>query len=190
MQKQLQTDKQIIPYDIKISRRARSLRLAVYCDSSVVLTVPRGLDFGRAENFLRQKINWIVDTLESFKPYRPRTRPSGSRKEYLSHQKHALSLAQSKVRQWNEFYGFSYAKVNVKNQKTRWGSCSRKGNLNFNYRIIHLPEELLDYLIVHELCHLKEFNHSSRFWALVGQSIPDYKVLRKRLRSYQGSLAK
>ncbi|NBS67881.1 M48 family peptidase [bacterium] len=69
--------------------------------------------------------------------------------------------------------------------RTRWGSCSKRGNLNFNYRILFLPPHLADYLIVHELCHLKEFNHSPRFWALVAQGCPNYHACKKELRAWQ-----
>jgi predicted metal-dependent hydrolase len=67
-------------------------------------------------------------------------------------------------------------------QKSRWGSCSRKKNLNFNYKLIQLPLELADYIVVHELCHLQEFNHGQGFWNLVGETIPDYKARRDELR--------
>jgi predicted metal-dependent hydrolase len=80
------------------------------------------------------------------------------------------------------FYNFSYNKVFIKNQRTRWGSCSSNRNLNFNYRIINLAPELQDYLIVHELCHLQEFNHGQAFWNLVGLQIPNYKVVRTQLK--------
>lgn len=77
---------------------------------------------------------------------------------------------------------FFVRKVFIKNQKTRWGSCSKTGNLNFNYRLIHLSSDLVDYIIIHELCHLIEFNHSIRFWNLVGVHCPNYKKLVAELR--------
>jgi predicted metal-dependent hydrolase len=74
--------------------------------------------------------------------------------------------------------------VAIKNMKSRWGSCSSKGNLNFHYRVAFLPEELLDYVIVHELCHLKLFNHSKAFWNLVAEKSPNYSQLRKQLQHH------
>ncbi len=116
--------------------------------------------------------------------YRRVRRKAGkrSREEYKKHHTQAREIALQKLAHWNQFYNFSYSKVFIRAQKTRWGSCSSKGNLNFNYRLVFLPVELQDYLIVHELCHLGEMNHSSRFWALVEKTIPDYRKLRKRLR--------
>ena len=75
-----------------------------------------------------------------------------------------------------------FNKINIKNQKTRWGSCSKKGNLNFNYKIALLPQHLADYIIVHELCHLGEFNHSRSFWNLVAKVFPEYLGIRNELR--------
>jgi len=83
---------------------------------------------------------------------------------------------------FNQFYGFEYKRISIRNQKTRWGSCSKKGNLNFNYKLLFLSQEQADYIIVHELCHLKEMNHSKRFWNLVLESILDYKNVRKSLK--------
>lgn len=87
-----------------------------------------------------------------------------------------------KVNYFNSFYGFKINRIAIKNTKTRWGSCSSKGNLNFNYKIIFLKPEMADYLIVHELCHLGEFNHSKRFWHLVSKTIPNYAKLTKELK--------
>lgn len=109
-------------------------------------------------------------------------KPEQKRSHYKRHKEVARKLVHRKLRYWNSFYGFQYNRVAIRSQKTRWGSCSDKGNLNFNYKILFLPEELQDYLIVHELCHLEELNHSQQFWEKVGETIPNYKVLRKKLR--------
>ncbi len=87
-----------------------------------------------------------------------------------------------KIAYFNRFYNFKVGRVFIKNQKTRWGSCSSGGNLNFNYKIIYLRPALSDYLIVHELCHLGELNHSKRFWKLVSLALPNYIELNKELR--------
>jgi len=82
----------------------------------------------------------------------------------------------------NEHYGFKYNNVRVKNQTTRYGSCSSKGNLNFNWKVIMAPQKVVDYLLIHELAHLKEMNHSQKFWSLVERACPDYKTHRKWLK--------
>jgi predicted metal-dependent hydrolase len=87
-----------------------------------------------------------------------------------------------RIGHFNQIYGFVVKRISVRDQRSRWGSCSKKGNLNFNYRIVLLPPKVADYIIVHELCHLGEFNHSKRFWGLVAKAVPDYKQLKKELR--------
>jgi predicted metal-dependent hydrolase len=87
-----------------------------------------------------------------------------------------------RVEHFATVYGFKYNRVSIKNQKTRWGSCSKKGNLNFNYKIFLLSPDMRDYIIVHELCHLKELNHSRKFWTLVEEIVPDYRIARKALK--------
>lgn len=94
----------------------------------------------------------------------------------------ALELVRQKVSYYNGFYNFSLGKISVRDQKSRWGSCSRRGNLSFSYKIVFLPEDLANYLVVHELCHLKEFNHSKNFWSLVSQTIPNWVFLRRELK--------
>jgi hypothetical protein len=101
---------------------------------------------------------------------------------YTKHQAAARSLINSRLAHFNSFYGFSYGRVSIRDQKTRWGSCSRQGNLNFNYRLLHLRTELCDYVIVHELCHLQELNHGRGFWELVRKVIPNHQELRRELK--------
>ena len=174
-----------IPYSVRVSGRARRMRIAVYCDSTVVVTLPLGLNFSLVEKFIAAKLPWIAKSLEYFSArggFKNRAIVKSGRRDYAQHRQQALELAKAKVEEWNKIYGFDYSRINIKNQKTRWGSCGKKGNLNFNYKIVHLPEKLVDYLIVHELCHLKEFNHSKNFWNLVTQTMPEYKKLRTELR--------
>ncbi|TSC69693.1 MAG: hypothetical protein G01um101456_45 [Parcubacteria group bacterium Gr01-1014_56] len=104
------------------------------------------------------------------------------RAKYLAYKEAARALVHAKLAQFNAHYNFTLKKIFIKNHKSRWGSCSSRGNLNFNYKIVGLPPELQDYLVVHELCHLGAFNHSPEFWALVQQTTPSYKALRKRLK--------
>ena len=84
---------------------------------------------------------------------------------------------------WLKLVGVQYGRITIRNQKTRWGSCSSKGNLNFNCLLMLAPPEVLDYVIVHELCHRKEMNHSPRFWSEVAKVIPDYKKHEKWLKT-------
>jgi predicted metal-dependent hydrolase len=101
---------------------------------------------------------------------------------YKKDKDRALKLVNRRLNHYNKTYKFKYNNVRVKNQKSRWGSCSEKRNLNFNFRIIYLPKRLADYLIVHELCHLGELNHSKKYWELVEKTFPDHKIVRKQMR--------
>ena len=106
-----------------------------------------------------------------------------SRKLYLANKEAARALVTERVHHFNAHYKLKIGRIAIKNHSTRWGSCSSKGNLNFNYKLVFLPADLRDYVIVHEICHIKEFNHGKGFWALVGEIVPEYKEMRKRLRA-------
>ena len=109
----------------------------------------------------------------------------GNKEDYLKYKKEVYSLILKRLDYFNRIYNYKYNKIRIKNQKTRWGSCSSKKNLNFNYKILFLKDYMQDYIIVHELCHLKEMNHSKRFWNLVNKTIPNYLNIRKELRDHK-----
>ena len=117
------------------------------------------------------------------KIYKVKKRVKRKNLNYIKYKSPATNLIKERLEYFNQFYNYKLGRVTIRNQKTRWGSCSKKGNLNFNYKIVLLSPKQADYIIVHELCHLKEFNHSQKFWDLVSTTIPDYKEIRSSLRT-------
>lgn len=103
-------------------------------------------------------------------------------KKYLEHKEKAREIAIDRLAYFNQHYKLKYNKIAIRNQKSRWGSCSSKGNLNFNYKIALLPSHLSDYVIVHELCHIGQFNHSQKFWDLVAETLPNPELLQAELK--------
>lgn len=182
MMRKIKLNNTEIEYKIRKNKRAKRMRLAVYGDASVVVTMPWWANERKVENFIEQKFFWVVQKINFFKNHIDRRPKIDDRKDYLANKEKARAIIEQKIRLFNNMYNFRYRKVAVKNQKTRWGSCSRDGNLNFNYKIIYLSEDLIDYIIVHELCHLKEMNHGRKFWNLVGLAVPKYLSVRKELR--------
>lgn len=110
----------------------------------------------------------------------------GRRREYLKHREAARALVHQRIAHYVAMGEIAPKAVRIRNSKTRWGSCSKQGNLNFHYKLVLIPLELADYVIVHELCHLRELNHSPRFWAHVARHVPDYKHKRKTLNRLPG----
>ena len=174
-----------ISYTHKKSKRAKRMRLAVYCDGSVVITSPFGVQQSIVEKFVSDKKQWIWDKIQFFNSVDSKAIRTFSHKDYLENKDNALALVNERFRFYNKVYGFSFNKVYIKNQKTRWGSCSCKQNLNLNYKIVFLSQKHQDYIIVHEMCHLKEFNHSRKFWALVEKALPNYLEIKKELRNHE-----
>jgi len=170
-----------ITYTLRKSRRAKRLKVAVFCDASVVVTLPRTVTVTWMEEFLKRKVNWILKEIKYFKKLDPKLRLRGGAEEYRGNRAEALALVMKKIAKVNAVYNFPFRRVTIKNQKTRWGSCSLQGNLNFNYKIIFLPDRAAEYLVAHELAHLEEYNHSKDFWRLVERAVPDYREQRQEL---------
>lgn len=187
MQKTIKLEKGgvAVEYVLRLSKRSKRVRLAVHSDGRCVVSAPVRASQRMIEQLVWSKAEWIRDKVAYFA-----TRPSidtafkagGTAAEYKKHRAVALALVQERLVYFNHFYGYSWGSIVIRNQKTRWGSCSKKGNLNFNYKIALLPPTMSDYIVVHELCHLGEFNHSANFWNLVARTIPDYKAIRDALK--------
>ena len=156
------------------------MRLVVYPDARVVVTAPVSYGIGIIERFLEKHSEWL---------HRRLARTAGRKFIHIKKaeievlKKRALQLAGERCAYVARQYGLQYKKITIRAQKSRWGSCSRAGNLSFNYKIAALPSHIAEYIIVHEVCHLAEMNHSKRFWTLVAQAIPNHTQLRKELRN-------
>lgn len=116
---------------------------------------------------------------------KPRRATFKSKLEFTELAPLAHTLVHDRLVHFNQHYHFIYGKVFIRNTRTRWGTCSSRGNLGFNYRIAKLPAELQDYIVVHELCHLAHMNHGAEFWARVGETLPNWKHLRKELHKHR-----
>ena len=176
-----------IKYTLRQSQRAHFLRLTIAKNGNFVATKPPQTTIAQIENFMVKKADWILEHLDLAKLDLPQNTAERQIKflgaeQFQRLKKFSLRFVKNEVKKINKIYRFSYKKVSVKNHQARWGSCSRMGNLNFNYRICLLPGVMVDYIVAHELCHLRELNHSSRFWSLVACAIPDYLKIKKELR--------
>lgn len=171
-----------IKYTLKKSRRACNMRLSLSYEDGVVVTLPYLMREKMAENFLIEKADWVIAKLNEFKNSNNIILPKVKKNDYPKYKLQAYEFAETKLEQYNRIYNFQYNRICIRDQKTRWGSCSIQGNLNFNFKIIFLHPKLADYIVVHELCHLKEMNHSKSFWDLVAETVPDHKELRRKLK--------
>jgi hypothetical protein len=173
-----------VAYLLITSDIAKKVRISLKRGGEIAVIRPKFVDERIVTGFMLAQAGWIVKKIDYLKNIKTVPVLKAGRKEYLKYRKAAKMLVREKVEGFNNFYKFKVGTVSVRNQKTRWGSCSRSGNLNFNFRIVYLPDYLVDYIVVHELCHLGELNHSKKFWDLVSLSFPDYRIKRKELRKY------
>jgi len=165
------------------NRKSKGVKITLKSRGNFLVSYPWFISQKKAEKFFLKNEDWVLKSLEGFKSKKYSNLLSwGERKDYLKNKEMARNFVKNRLEQLNKIYNFSFNKIAIRDQQTRWGSCSSNQNLNFNYRILFLPDDLVDYLIVHELCHLKEMNHSQKFWDLVRLAIPDYKEKSKKLK--------
>lgn len=184
MSKQIALEDNKVVYTLKKSRRTKRMRLSVDCNGTVVVTVPNGFKETIVDSFVQEKRNWIFSKLELFKEFNSNFNVRYTRKDYITYKEAALTLITERAEYFSNLYGYKYNRISIKDQRTRWGSCSKKSNLNFNYKILFLPKDIQDYIILHELCHLKEPNHSKQFWNLVSNILPNHKESRRELKQH------
>lgn len=186
MNEQILYKGKVISYSVKKSYKAKYARITISNGGAVGLVVPYFAPISWAKQFLEQKADWISKKIEEKSlPENNNLIPAKfSASDYLKYKLQALELVTAKIEKINKLYNFSFKNIAIKNQQTVWGSCSSNKNLNFSVKLLFLPDRLVDYVVVHELCHLKELNHSKNFWQLVESFLPDYKELRQKLKRY------
>lgn len=175
-------------YKLRENPRARRINITVRRDGTVWVTKPRRTPMREVEAFIRKCEQWILRTQEKYSTLPKTSRIETSKEGYEKYKAMARRDVACRISRLNDFYRAPISKLTVRNQKSRWGSCSHTGALSFNYRILFLPDDLADYIVAHELCHVREMNHSKRFWDLVAFTIPDHKERRKELRKLERSL--
>lgn len=171
---------------IVIRSNRKTVAIQVNSDLSVTVRAPRSVSEKDIEEILKKKEAWISKHIEKIKETKERVEAEPTekltREKVIALAEEALKVIPERVEYFAKVIGVTYGKITVRNQKTRWGSCSSKGNLNFNCLLMLAPPEVLDYVVVHELCHRKQMNHSKAFWLEVEKVLPNYKEVRKWLK--------
>ena len=169
-----------------IRSNRKTVAIQVNSDLSVTVRAPRSVSEKDIEEILKKKEAWISKHIEKIKETKERFEAEPTekltREKVIALADEALKVIPERVEYFAKVIGVTYGKITVRNQKTRWGSCSSKGNLNFNCLLMLAPPEVLDYVVVHELCHRKQMNHSKAFWLEVEKVLPNYKEVRKWLK--------
>jgi predicted metal-dependent hydrolase len=223
-----------VRYSIRISLRAKRVRIGVTPEDGLVVVAPRGFDLSLLPDLLKTKGRWILRHLEEAQQFvahqAPRVLEDGAQLPYRGesltlhlamalnsvavgrrdgvlrvrlpipsrkplrqvigawYRAEARRVITGRVKAMAELFGAAYGKVHIRDQKARWGSCSSRRNLNFNWRLIMAPPAVFDYVVVHELAHLRVRNHSALFWAEVSRVLPDYRARRSLLKELGAKL--
>ena len=169
-----------------IKSKRKTIAIQVNSDLSVTVRAPYGITEKYIEEFLNKNEIWISKQVHEIKVKKKSIESRDAENITLDKIKaladQALEIIPARVEYFAKIIGVTYGNITIRNQKTRWGSCSSKGNLNFNCLLMLAPPEVLDYVVVHELCHRKQMNHSKAFWTEVEKVFPDYKKSIKWLK--------
>lgn len=171
-----------------IHSNRKTIAIQVKGDGRVIVRAPLRMSSAEIDRFVASKEDWINRHLAAAKQHQCAGGKSLTAEEIRHLADAALQDIPQRVQKYAAVIGVTFGRITIRNQKTRWGSCSAKGNLNFNCLLMLCPEDIRDYVIVHELCHRKELNHSPRFWHEVSRIMPDYAVRRQWLREHGSAL--
>ena len=149
-------------------------------NGEVVVRCPYRVSARRIRDFVESKTVWIQKHLEAVALSAKTSAMTTEELHRLAEE--ARQVIPKRVAEYAPLVGVTWGRITIRKQRSRWGSCSSLGNLNFNCLLMLAPRQVLDYVVVHELCHRKEMNHSVRFWAEVERIIPDYRTCRNWLR--------
>ena len=178
-----------VRYTLKRSKR-RTLSIVITKEGTLEMHAPWFSTIAEIERFLVLKQAWILaklaekqQRLEELQRRRAADPLTPEQHAYLKklYRDKAAEYIPQRCAYYAGILGVSYGRISIREQKTRWGSCSAKKNLNFNWKLMLAPPDVLDYVVVHELCHLIHLDHSPAFWALVGSVLPDYRARRRWL---------
>lgn len=180
----IQNENQEILIQVKRSAR-KSIGLEIRQTGEVLARIPMGLPDRELKAFIQNHQNWIIEKL-ALSRQKSRNREASKATPVRELKENEIECIKNKISSRVSYYGklmnVTWGRITIRNQRTRWGSCSSKGNLNFNYQLYYLKDELLDYVVVHELTHRKHMNHSREFWQEVERYCPNYRECRKHLK--------
>ncbi len=176
-----------------IRSKRKTLAIEIRPDMRVIVRAPERISQKEIMRFIEEKQDWIKKHLAKMyirakEIEEQKKEPALTNADIEELCQKALSVIPEKVRYYADIMGVTYGRITIRNQKTRWGSCSSRGNLNFNCLLMPAPDKVTDYVVVHELCHLKQMNHSKKFWAEVEKFMPDYKIYKKWLNENGGAI--
>lgn len=181
-----------IPYEIERTKR-KTYGIQVKPGGIVTVRIPLRGNISFARSMVEEKKEWIYKSYIKMKDQSDvklqRNKSDFEKRLEAPYRDAAKEYIKKRVSYYADILDVTYGNISIRDQKTRWGSCSSSGNLNFNWRLILAPPKVLDYVVVHELCHRIEMNHSKKFWNLVKQVIPDYKEHRRWLKENGSSLS-
>ena len=174
-----------IPIVLERSKR-KTLAIGITQEGVLKVKAPFSLSETEIIRFVKQKSFWIYKQVKKVEENRANM-VIYSRQEERSYREKARAILTDKTEYYGRLIGVTYNRIRIADQKTRWGSCSSRGTISYNWHLILLPENILDYVVVHELCHLLEMNHSPRFWSQVEKILPDYRDRRNWLKKKGGT---